>query len=56
MQMKDDLLREEFKAGDKCERIRVFRSLLAQPPTYYSYNQQKEPLLTIFLTLRENIY
>ena len=56
MQMKDDLLREEFKAGDKCERIRVFRSLLAQPPTYYKLQSTKRaPLDNIFNSTREYI-
>ena len=31
MEIKDDLLREEFKATAKCERISLLRSLLARP-------------------------
>ena len=29
MQIKDDLLRQEFRACGKCERVRILRSILA---------------------------
>ena len=41
MQIKDVLMREEFKACAKCERIRILRSILAQPPTYYKVDSTK---------------
>ena len=42
MEIKDDLLREEFKAAAKCERISLLRSILAQPPTYYKLDSTKK--------------
>ena len=41
MQIKGDLLRQEVRASSKCERIRIFRSILAQPPTYFKLNSTK---------------
>ena len=34
-------MREEFKACAKCERIRILRSILAQPPAYYKVDSTK---------------
>ena len=49
MQIKDDLLRQEFRACSKCERVRIFRSILAQPPTYFKLNSTKRaPIANIF--------
>ena len=44
MQIKDNLMRQEHKACSKCERIRVLRSILAQPPTYYKLDSTKRPI------------
>ena len=41
MQIKDTPMREEFKACAKYERIRILRSVLAQPPTYYKVDSTK---------------
>ena len=41
MDIKDDLLREEFQASNKCERITISRCILAQQPTYYKLNSTK---------------
>ena len=54
MQIKDEMLREEFKASSKCERIRVLRCILAQPPTYYKLNSTKRAAIdNIFNSTRE---
>ena len=56
MDIKDDLLREEFRASDKCERITVFRCILAQQPTYYQLNSTKRDAINnIFRNTREYI-
>ena len=41
MQIEDVLMREEFKACAKCERICILRSILPQPPTYYKVDSTK---------------
>ena len=43
MQIKDNLLRQGHRKSSKCERIRVLRSILAQPPTYYKLESTKRP-------------
>ena len=54
MQITDDLLRQEFKACGKCERIRILRSILAQPPTYFKLNSTKRASIdNIFNSTRE---
>ena len=54
MQIKDELLRKGFRAGSKCERFRVLRSILAQPPTYYKLNSTKQAAIdNIFNSTRE---
>ena len=54
MQIKDDLLRQEFRACSKCERVRIFRSILAQLPTYFKLNSTKRaPIANIFNSTRE---
>ena len=56
MQIKDDLLRQEFRACGKCERVRILRSILAQPPTYFKLNSTKRsPVTNIFNSTREFI-
>ena len=41
--IKDKLIREECNAINKCERIRVLRSILNQIPTYYKLDSIKRP-------------
>ena len=54
MQIKDDLLRQEFRACSKCERVRIFQSILAQPPTYFKLNStERAPIANIFNLTRE---
>ena len=56
MQIKDDLLRQEFRACGKCERVRILRSILAQPPTYFKLNSTKRaPITNISNLTREFI-
>ena len=43
MLIKDNLIRQEHRACSKCERIRILRSILAQPPTYYKLDSTKRP-------------
>ena len=43
MKIKDDLIREESKIFSKCERLRVLKSVLSQPPTYYKIDSIKRP-------------
>ena len=43
--IKDDLIREECKAVNKCERLRVIRSILNQAPTYYKLDSTKRPAI-----------
>ena len=43
MRIKDNLMREEHKACSKCEIIRVLKSILSQPPTYYKIDPNKRP-------------
>ena len=44
MQIKDNLMRQEHRACSKCEGIRVLRSILAQPPTYYKLDSTKRAI------------
>ena len=54
MQIKDEILREEFSASSKCERIRVLRCILAQLPTYYKLNSTKRAAIdNMFNSTRE---
>ena len=54
LQIKYDLMRQEFRACGKCERIRILRSILAQPPTYYKLNSTKTATIdNIFKSTRE---
>ena len=56
MEIKDDLLREEFRATAKCERISLLRSILAQPPTYYKLDSKKRvSIKNIFGNTRDYI-
>ena len=56
MEIKDDLLREEFRATAKCERISLLRSILAQPPTYYKLDSTKRASIkNIFGNTRDYI-
>ena len=56
MEIKDELIREEFRAGAKCERISLVRCLLAQPPTYYKLDSTKRAAIkNIFGNTREYI-
>ena len=41
--IKDKLIREECKTINKCERIRVLRSILHEIPTYYKLDSIKRP-------------
>ena len=43
IKIKDDLIREESKISPKCERLRVLKSILYQPPTYYKIDSIKIP-------------
>ena len=43
MHIKDNLIRQEYRACTKCERIRTLRSILAQSPTYYKVDSVKRP-------------
>ena len=53
-QIKGDLMRQEFRACGKCERIRILRSILAQPPSYYKVNSTKRAVIdNIFNSTRE---
>ena len=45
MPIKDTLMREEFKACAKCERIRILRSVLSQRPTYYKVDSTKRSVI-----------
>ena len=57
MQIKDELLRQEFRACNKCERISILRSILAQPPTYFKLNSTKRAAITnIFNSTRECLF
>ena len=42
-EIKYNLLKDECKASSKCERIRILRSILSQPPTYYKIDSTKRP-------------
>ena len=54
LQIKDDLMRQEFRACGKCGRISILRSILAQPPTYYKLNSTKRATIeNIFNSTRE---
>ena len=54
MHIKHDLLRQEFRACSKCERIRILRSILAQPPTYFKLTSTKRaPITNVFNSTRE---
>ena len=56
VEIKDELLRDEFKAGAKCERISLLRCILAQPPTYYKLDSTKRAAIkNIFGNTREYI-
>ena len=56
MQIKDELLREEFRTSAKCERLRILSSILAQPPTYYKLTSTKRAAITnIFNSTREYV-
>ena len=56
MQIKDNLKRQGHKACGKCERIRVLRSILAQPATYDKLDSTKRPICkNISQSTRENI-
>ena len=56
MGIKDDLMRQEYRACTKCERIRTLRSILAQPPTYYKIDSAKRPSVkNIFQSTRDYI-
>ena len=56
LEIKDDLLREEFRATAKCERISLLRSILAQPPTYYKLDSTKRASIkNIFGNTRDYI-
>ena len=56
MQFKDNLMRQEHKASSKCERIRVLRSILAQPPTYYKLESNKRPACKNITQSIKNIF
>ena len=56
MDIKDDLLREEFRASDKCERITVLRCILAQQPTYYKLNSTKRAAINNIFRNTRDIY
>ena len=43
MKIKDDFIREKSKIFAKCERLRVLKSVLSQPPTYYKIESNKRP-------------
>ena len=56
MKIKDYLMREEYKACSKCERIRILRAILSQAPTYYKIYSNKRPKCKdIFKTTKEYI-
>ena len=42
-EIKYNLLKDECKASSKCKRIRILRSILAQPPTYSKIDSVKRP-------------
>ena len=48
MRIKDNLIRQEYRACTKCERIRTLRSILAQSPTYDKVDSVKRPSVKIF--------
>ena len=49
-------MRQEHRACSKCERIRVLRSILAQPPTYYKLDSTRRPICKTFLNQQEIIF
>ena len=56
MHIKDNLIRQEYRACTKCERIRTLRSILAQSPTYYKVDSVKRPSVkNIFQSTRDYI-
>ena len=56
MKIKDELIREESKIFAKNERLRVLKSVLSQPPTYYKIDSNKRPnIKNIFKSTKEYI-
>ena len=54
MEIKDELLREQFRAGNKCERITLLRCISAQTPIYYKLDSNKRATIKISLEIHVN--